>query len=156
LVQGLFPFVVASAQACATVAANCVDLIDEDDAGRVFFALDEQIPHPGGADPNKHLDKIGTADGKEGNLGLAGDGLGKQGFTGARRPGKQNTLGDAAAKAGEFLGILQEIDDFGKFFLGLFYPGDVFKGGFNLLFVFAFFTIDLFSGSCSKAESFIT
>ena len=77
MVQGLFPLVVASAQACATVAPNGIDFIDENDTGCVFFALDEQITHPGSANTDKHLDKIGTADGIERNLGFAGNGLGQ-------------------------------------------------------------------------------
>ena len=39
LVQRLFALVVPAAQACASLAAHGVDLIDEDDAGMVFWPL---------------------------------------------------------------------------------------------------------------------
>src|SRR5205085_10121834 len=43
LVQRLFAFVVSAAETGATMAADCVDLVDEDDARRVLFALFEQV-----------------------------------------------------------------------------------------------------------------
>src|SRR5262249_47657188 len=43
LVQRLFAFIVSAAKPCATVAADRVDFIDEDDARGVFLALFEQI-----------------------------------------------------------------------------------------------------------------
>ncbi len=43
LIQSLLALVVAAAQPCATVPADRVDLVDEDDAGCVLLALDEQV-----------------------------------------------------------------------------------------------------------------
>ena len=45
LVQRLLALVVAAAQAGAAVTADGVDLVDEDDAGRVLLALLEEVAH---------------------------------------------------------------------------------------------------------------
>ena len=61
LVEGLLALVVAAAHAGAAVAADGVDLVDEDDAGRVLLGLLEQVAHAGGADADEHLDEVGAA-----------------------------------------------------------------------------------------------
>ena len=103
LVQGLLALVVSAAQAGAAMAADGVDLVDEDDAGRVLLALHEQIAHARGADADEHLDEVGAADGEERHAGLAGDGARQQRLAGARRADQQHALGDAAAELGELL-----------------------------------------------------
>ena len=45
LVEGLLALVVAAAEARAAMPADGVDLVDEDDAGRVLLALLEQVAH---------------------------------------------------------------------------------------------------------------
>jgi hypothetical protein len=81
LVQRLLALVVAAADAGAAGAADGVDLIHEDQAGRVLLGLLEQVAHAGGADADKHLDELGAGDGEEGHARLAGDGLGEQRLT---------------------------------------------------------------------------
>src|SRR5438034_189842 len=76
LVERLLPLVVAAAEARAAMAADGVDLVDEDDAGGVLLPLDEEVPHPRGADADEHLDEVGARDREEGQPGLAGDGAG--------------------------------------------------------------------------------
>src|SRR5262249_20455654 len=56
LVQRLLALVVAAAHAGAAVAADGVDLVHEDDAGRVLLGLFEEVAHAAGADANEHLD----------------------------------------------------------------------------------------------------
>ena len=41
LVEGLFAFIVAAADASTPLATNCINLIDENDAGGLFFGLAE-------------------------------------------------------------------------------------------------------------------
>ena len=62
LVEGLLAFVVAAAHAGAAVAADGVDLVDEDDGGRGLLGLLEQVADPAGADTDEHLDEIGAGD----------------------------------------------------------------------------------------------
>ncbi len=128
LVQGLLALVIAAAEAGAAMPADRVDLVDEDDAGRVFLALLEHVAHPAGADADEHLDKVGARDREERHVGFAGDGPRQQGLAGARRPDQQHALGDLAAEALKFLRVLEVLDDLLELLLGLVDPGDVLKG----------------------------
>ena len=99
LVQRLLALVVTAAEAGAAVAADGVDLVDEDDAGRVLLALLEQVAHAAGADADEHLDEVRAGDREERHARLAGDGAREQRLAGARRAHHQDALGDAAAEA---------------------------------------------------------
>ena len=62
LVQRLLALVVAAAEAGAAVTTDGVDLVDEDDAGRVLLALLEEVANAAGADADEHLDEVGARD----------------------------------------------------------------------------------------------
>ena len=85
LVQRLLALIVAAAEAGAALAADRVDLVDEDDAGHGLFGLVEQVADTGRAHAHVHLNKVGAGNGVEGHPGLAGAGAGQQGLAGARR-----------------------------------------------------------------------
>ena len=85
LVERLLPLVVAAAEPGAAVPADGVDLVDEDDAGRVRLALLEEVAHPAGADADEHLDEVGARHREERPARLAGHRLGEQRLAGARR-----------------------------------------------------------------------
>jgi hypothetical protein len=57
LVERLFALVIAAAKACATVPADGVDFVDEDDARRILLGLLEHVAHAAGADADEHLDE---------------------------------------------------------------------------------------------------
>ena len=84
LVERLLALVVAAAEARAAVAADGVDLVDEDDARRVLLRLLEHVAHARGADADEHLHEVGARDGEERHLRLAGDGPRQQRLAGAR------------------------------------------------------------------------
>ena len=84
LVQRLLALVVAAAEAGAAMAADRVDLVDEDDAGRVLLALLEQVADARRADADEHLDEVRAADREERHVGFAGDGAREQRLAGAR------------------------------------------------------------------------
>src|SRR5947199_4213184 len=107
------------------MAADGVDLVDEDDAGGVLLPLLEEVAHAGGADADEHLDEVGAGDREEGDVRLAGDGAGEQGLAGARGAHQQHPLGDAAAELLELLWLLEELDDLLQLLLGLLDAGDV-------------------------------
>ena len=141
-VEGLLAFIVAAAgESAAAAAADGVDFIQEDDAGAVVLGLLEEIAHAAGADADEHFDEIGTADAEERAVGFAGDGLGEQGFAGAGFADQQDAAGDSTAQALEFLGVLEELDDFHHLFLGLFDSGHIVEGDVGVIlggdFVFA-------------------
>ena len=125
LVERLLALVVAAAEAGAALAADRVDLVDEDDAGRVALGLVEQVAHAAGADADEHLDELGARDAEERHAGLAGDGAGQQGLAGAGRADQQHAARDARAERVELLRVLQELDDFLELRLGLVDAGDV-------------------------------
>ena len=77
-----------AAKAGAAMAADGVDLVDEDDAGGIPLPLVEEIADTRGADADKHLDEIRTRKRKEGNARLAGDGLREKRLTRPRRAEK--------------------------------------------------------------------
>ena len=133
LVEGLLALVVSAAEACATVTADCVDLVDEDDAGGVLLALLEEVADAGCADAYEHLDEVRAGDGEEGNVGFAGDCAGEEGLAGARRSDEEDALGDAAAEALELLRFAEELDDLFELFLGFVNAGDVLEGDLLLL-----------------------
>ena len=119
LVEGLLPLVVPTAESGAAMAADRVDLVDKNNTGGLFLGLVEHIAHPGGAHADKHFHEIGSGDGEERHLGLAGDGLGQQGFTGARLPDHQDAPWNTTTEFLEAAGITQEIHQFLDVLLGL-------------------------------------
>src|SRR5207253_5393264 len=111
LVQRLLALVVSAAEAGAAVAADRVDLIDEDDAWRVLLPLLEEVAHARGAHADEHLHEVGAGDREERRVRLAGDGAREEGLARARRAHQQNALGDLAAELRELLRLLEELDD---------------------------------------------
>ena len=133
LVERLLALVVPAAETRSTVAADRVDLVDEDDARRVLLGLVEHVADARRADPDEHLDEIGTGDREERHLGLAGDGLGEQRLAGTRRAHHQHAAGDLAAELLELGGIAQEVDQLPDLFLGLLHARHVGEGDLDLI-----------------------
>ena len=134
LVERLLALVVAVAKAGAAMAADRVDLVDEDDARRRLLGLVEHVADAAGADADEHLDEVRAGNGEEGNARLTRDGAGEQGLAGAGRADQQGALRDLAAEAREAARILQELDDLLKLFASLIDAGDVGEGHAALLF----------------------
>ncbi len=128
LVQRLLALVVAAAEAGAAVAADGVDLVDEDDAGRVLLRLIEHVAHARRADADEHLDEVGARDREERHVRFAGDGARDQRLAGAGRADEEAAARDASAEALELLRIAQELDDLLQILLGLVDAGDVLEG----------------------------
>src|SRR5207248_8447675 len=57
LVERLLALVVAAADPDAAAPPDRVDLVDEDDAGRLLARLGEQVADAAGADADEHLDE---------------------------------------------------------------------------------------------------
>ena len=129
LVQGLLALVVSTAEAGAAVAADRVDLVDEDDGGCVGLGLLEQVADPAGADTDEHLDEVGSGDRVERHAGLAGDGAGEQRLTGTGRAVEQHALGDLGADRLELRGVREELLDLVELLDRLVGAGDVGERG---------------------------
>src|SRR5690606_25843122 len=119
LVEGLLALVMPAAEARATVTADGVDLVDEDDAGRVPLALLEEIADARGADADEHLDEVRARDAEEGDARLASDGAREERLARARRAHEEHALRDAATEPLELLRVLEEGDDLFAVVLGL-------------------------------------
>ena len=85
LVEGLLALVMAAAQACAALAAHCVDLVDEDDGGSSLFGLLEQAAHAACTHAHEHLHELRAGDAEERHLRLACHGTREQRLACARR-----------------------------------------------------------------------
>ena len=128
LVERLLALVVAAAHAGAAVAADGVDLVDEEDGGGVFLGGVEQVADPAGAHAHEHLDELRAVDGEEGHARLAGHGPAQQRLAGARRAHQQHALGHAAAQALELGRVLEELDDLLQLVLDALQAGHVVEG----------------------------
>ena len=85
LVERLLALVVAAKAAAIALLADSIDLVDKDDARGLFLGLLKQVTHLGGAATDEHLNELGARNAKERHARLAGNSLGEQGLTGARR-----------------------------------------------------------------------
>ena len=135
LVQRLLALVVTAAEAGAAMAADRVDFVDEDDAGRLLLGLLEHVADARGAHADEHLDEVRAGDGEERHLRFAGDRLGEQRLAGAGRTDHQHAARDLAAEALELARVLEEVDDLGDFFLGFVDARDVRERDGDLVFV---------------------
>ena len=106
LVQCLLTLVVTSAKTGATMPSHSIDLVDENDAGSILFSLLEEVADPAGSNADEHLHEIGSADGKEGNVGFTRDSARQKGLSGTGRSHKEHAFGDPSPEFLEFLGLL--------------------------------------------------
>src|SRR5712671_2888220 len=72
LVERLFALVVSTAEASAAMAADSIDLVDEDDARRILLALLEEVANAACADADKHFYEVRTRDREKRHISFAG------------------------------------------------------------------------------------
>src|SRR5205823_583269 len=106
LIERLLALVMAATKPRPTLPADGVDLVDEDDRGRVVFGDFEQIADTASADADEHLDEFAAIDRVKGNARFSGDGAGEQRFAGTRRAIEQHPLRNAAAELLKLGGVL--------------------------------------------------
>ena len=134
LVERLLALFVAAHRALHAHLAERVELVDEDDAGRLRLGLTEQIAHARGADADEHLDELRAAQAEERHLRLAGDRLGEQRLARAGRSDEQHALRNPAADVRVLLRMLQELDDLHQLFLGLVDAGHIAEAHLHVVF----------------------
>ena len=133
LVQGLLALIVAAAQTGATLAANGVDLVDEDDRRSRFLGMLEQVAHAACANAHEHFDEFRTRNTEERHLGLARDGARKQRFARARRAYEQAAARNFRAKVLVLLRVHEEVFDFLKLLDRLVFASDVVEAHIGVL-----------------------
>ncbi len=125
LVERLLALVVALPDAGAALAPGGVELVDEDDRGRRFAGLAEEVAHARRADADERLDEVRARQREEGRVGFAGDSLGEQRLAGARGPHEQHALGRGGADAQVFLRFGEVVADLAQLGHRLAGAGDV-------------------------------
>ena len=128
LVERLLALVVAAAEAGAAMAADRVDLVHEDDAGRHLLRLLEEVADTRRADADEHLDEVGAGDREERDARLTGDRSREQRLAGARRPVQEHAFRNPRAERLELLRVLEELLDLVQLLHGLVRTGDVLEG----------------------------
>src|SRR5579884_1802516 len=111
LIERLLALIVAAQAGIIALAANGIDFVDEDDAGRVVFGLFEEVAHARCANADEHLDKFRAAHAIEGDIGLAGHRTGDKRFARAGRADEQHPFGNTSAHAGETFRVLEKFDN---------------------------------------------
>ncbi|VFT73405.1 Uncharacterised protein [Klebsiella aerogenes] len=134
LVQGLLTFIVTTAKARATLAADGVDFIDEDDARRCFLSLLEHVTHTRCTDTDEHFDEIRTGNCEERHFCFASDRFRQQRFTSTRRADHQDAFRDLTAQFLEAARLTQVFHQLTDFLFRFVTPGNVGKSGFDLVF----------------------
>ena len=129
LVERLLALVVAAAEAGAAMAADRVDFVDEDDAGRVLLAPARTCRARGDAPtPTNISTKSEPEMVKNGTFASPAMARASSVLPVPGGPTSSTPFGMLAAEALEFLRVLQELDDLLQFLLGLVDAGDVLEG----------------------------
>src|SRR5207244_9555377 len=105
-----------------------IELVDEDNRGRMLARLLEEAADPRGAEAGEHLDERGRALRVEGGARLPRAGLREQRLAGSRRAVEEDSLRNARAEALELLRVAQEVDDLLELRLRLLRTGHVGPG----------------------------
>ena len=119
LVQRLLALVIATAETGTAMAPDCVDFIDEDDAGRALLGLLEHVADAAAPTPTNISTKSEPEIEKNGTLASPAMALASSVLAGARRADQQHAARDASAQLLELLRVFQEVDELLDLLLGL-------------------------------------
>jgi hypothetical protein len=108
--------------------ADRVDLVDEDEAGRLCLCLFEELANAGGTEADEHLDEVRARQIEERNAGLTGHSAGQERLARTWRPGQEHSLRDPGTEARVALRPAEEIDDLAQLLDRLIDAGDVREG----------------------------
>mmetsp|Transcript_39663 Transcript_39663/g.93452 ORF Transcript_39663/g.93452 Transcript_39663/m.93452 type:complete len:364 (+) Transcript_39663:685-1776(+) len=111
LVHSLLALVISLTEACASLPADGIDLINEDDAWRLLLGLLEDISDTGRANTHKELDELGCRGLDEWDTGLAGQSLGHERLSCSWWAREEHTLRDLRTHLDKSLRCLQEVND---------------------------------------------
>ena len=112
-------------KAGASVATHCVDLVNEDQAGRVLLPLFEQVADARRANTDEHLHEVGSGHREERASRFAGDGARQERLARSWRSDEQHALWEPTAQTLKLLRITQKLDDLFELHLRLVASGYV-------------------------------
>src|SRR5215471_3721424 len=125
LVERLLALVIAAAETGATMPADSIDFVNEDNTRRILLGLLEHVADTACAHTNEHFNEVGAGNGEERHVGFAGNRARDQCLAGARWADQQYAARNASAQALEFSGIAQELDDLLQILFSLVDTGDI-------------------------------
>ena len=125
----------ATTHAGATLTADRVDLVDEDDARRVLLRLLKQVAHAGGAHADKHLHEVRTGDGEERHACLTGHSASQQRLTRTRRAVQQHAARNLRPQRLVAARVGQEVADLIQLLHGLVGTGDIVEGRIRVVLI---------------------
>ena len=105
--------------------SDSVDFVDEDDAGRLFSGLFEELSHALGANARVEFDEVRPAHVQKRHFGFARRRFGQKGLAGAGGTAQEGPAGDARADVEVFVLVLHEVDELHDFGLRFVDAGDV-------------------------------
>src|SRR6266852_1760956 len=114
LIQRLLTFVVTSHHATVAALADRIQLVDEDDAGRLGAGLGEQVADPGCSNADEHLNELGAGEREKRNTRFARHRSSEKRLSRAGRAHQQHTFGNPSAEPAKLFRRLQELDDLAK------------------------------------------
>jgi hypothetical protein len=117
--------VLAVEAAAGAGRAHGVELVDEDDCGRVPARLFEELADPSGTKAGEHLDEGRGALGVELGAGFPRNGFGEQRLAGSGWSVEQDSLRHPGTQLLEALGVTEEVDDLPQLSLCLVHAGHV-------------------------------
>ena len=126
--------VVAAANACTSMTAHRVDLIDEDQARGTGLALLKKVAHARSSNADEHLDEIRATNRKEGHPRFTGHCARQVRLARARRPDHQDAFGNPPTEALKPVRILEKFNDLLQLLLGLVGPSHIGKSRLVLVF----------------------
>mmetsp|Transcript_26590 Transcript_26590/g.48252 ORF Transcript_26590/g.48252 Transcript_26590/m.48252 type:complete len:366 (-) Transcript_26590:152-1249(-) len=128
LIDGLFSLIITSSKTCTTLPSDGINLINENNAGRILLRLRKDITNTRGTHTHKHLHKFRTRNRDKWHTGLSGHSLGQERFTGSGGSVEDDTAGNAASVLGIGLGLFEKVNDFDQFQFGTITSSHIFKG----------------------------
>ena len=107
------------------MTTDCVNLIDEDNTGRLLFRLVKHVTDTRCTHADEHFDEIRAGYAEKWHARFTRNRFGEQGFTRTGRANEQDAVRNVTAEFLEFLRVFEEVDDFFDFLLGFVTTGYV-------------------------------
>ena len=114
-----------AAETSATLAADRVDFVDENDRFPHATSLLKEVSDAARAYTDEHFHKVRAGDAEESNPCFTRHRSGEQGLAGSGRADEKNALRDPGTNFCEPLRHAKEVDNFGYFLLHPVVTGDI-------------------------------
>mmetsp|Transcript_79622 Transcript_79622/g.161930 ORF Transcript_79622/g.161930 Transcript_79622/m.161930 type:complete len:354 (-) Transcript_79622:755-1816(-) len=111
LIEGLLPLIISTTHASTSLSSNSINLINENNAGRLLLGLLEDIADARSSNPNEEFDEFGGRGLDERHSSLTCQSLGHQSLSGAGRASEQDTTRNLCTDLHKALRSFQKVND---------------------------------------------